>query len=223
MIYSEKFSAKYARLRGTFSVTDERVFALLAEQSVVGRRVLDFGCGDGRHAFQLAAMGAAEVVGIDSSHGMIALASGRLASVDTDQVRFLETDGGALPFGDGSFWVVFSNFVLHHFPDVSRPFGEIARVLDRGGYFLGTFNTMMTTDQRLMNTEVPLRLGAGDFVTVHNLMKSDEEFREAIATAGMELLAYGAVSHPLLSVSPEYPWRDSISRVDTVICLASKR
>ena len=35
MIYSEKFSAKYARLRGTFSVTDERVFALLAEQSVV--------------------------------------------------------------------------------------------------------------------------------------------------------------------------------------------
>src|SRR5205807_6132635 len=43
-----------------------------------GRRVLDVGCGSGRYGLEFAAMGAAEVVGIDVAEGMLALAK-RLA------------------------------------------------------------------------------------------------------------------------------------------------
>src|SRR5262245_52239735 len=63
----ERFGAGWQR---AMEHTD--LLALLPE--VDGRRVLDLGCGAGQLAHHLAARGAAEVVGVDISERMLALA-----------------------------------------------------------------------------------------------------------------------------------------------------
>ena len=46
---------------------------------------------------------------------------------------FVRGNAEALPFLDESFDVVFSRLAFHHFPDIHRPFEEMARVLKPGG------------------------------------------------------------------------------------------
>jgi SAM-dependent methyltransferase len=48
-------------------------------------------------------------------------------------IRFEEGDAEALPFADGSFDTVVSNFGIHHVPDAVRALSEACRVLRPGG------------------------------------------------------------------------------------------
>src|ERR1043165_610773 len=67
---------------------------------VAGVKVLDVGCGTGRHAVRLAGKGAG-VTGVDFSSGM--LGKGR-AKPGAERIRFVEQDlAKALPFGEGEF------------------------------------------------------------------------------------------------------------------------
>jgi len=63
----ERFGAGWER-----TVEHSDLLALLPEMD--GRRVLDLGCGTGQLARHLATLGAAEVVGLDVSERMLALA-----------------------------------------------------------------------------------------------------------------------------------------------------
>jgi ubiquinone/menaquinone biosynthesis C-methylase UbiE len=94
-------------------------------------RVLDVGTGAGALALALAPL-VREVVGIDPVPALLALArERRLPNTD-----FVEGDGTALPFGDGSFDLAGTLRTLHH---VARPdlvVAELARVTRRGGRVL---------------------------------------------------------------------------------------
>ena len=46
-------------------------------------------------------------------------------------------DAQNLPFGDETFDIVYMNAVLEHVPDASKAFKEVARVLKKGGIFIG--------------------------------------------------------------------------------------
>ena len=60
---------------------------------VRGTRVLDAGCGSGRHAVEFARRGAAEVVGVDFADNMLALARAFAEAEDvSDRCRFVRTD-----------------------------------------------------------------------------------------------------------------------------------
>jgi malonyl-CoA O-methyltransferase len=97
---------------------------------VTGRSVLDLGCGTGRHALRLAALGA-RVTACDFSPGMLAQAQSKLGA---EQVEWVVQDLAArLPFEDGQFHVVLSALVLDHVRDVDVFFREAARVCRRGG------------------------------------------------------------------------------------------
>jgi SAM-dependent methyltransferase len=65
-----------------------------------GAVILDAGCGNGRHAVQLAAAGY-RVVGVDTSG--VLLAAARRASRDVPRPRFVRASYTALPFEPGSF------------------------------------------------------------------------------------------------------------------------
>ena len=58
---------------------------------------------------------------------------------------------GELPFLDNSFSIVISRLAFHHFPDVNRPFSEMARVLKSGGKFV--FIDMEATEENLRTTQ----------------------------------------------------------------------
>lgn len=96
----------------------ERVLLFRDRLHAAGRwpvhRVLDFGCGDGDAAPILRdVLGTEEVVGVDSSEGMLARARSRHA-----WARFITPNG--LPT-NGAFDVAYCNGVFHHITRNDRP------------------------------------------------------------------------------------------------------
>jgi ubiquinone/menaquinone biosynthesis C-methylase UbiE len=97
-----------------------------------GKDVLEYGCGRGSAAFDLAAAGA-RVTGIDISDVAIDLATRRGAERGLgDALRFCVMDAEHLAFEDASFDLVCGSSILHHL-DIDRAYAEIARVLRPGG------------------------------------------------------------------------------------------
>jgi ubiquinone/menaquinone biosynthesis C-methylase UbiE len=105
----------------------ERVRRSLAPFS--GNEVaLDAGCGTGSLMFALAGC-VAEVVGVDTNAEY--LEAGRAAA--PENVRLVEGDVMALPFGYAEFDLVCSHRVLHHVRRPELAVSELARVARPGG------------------------------------------------------------------------------------------
>ncbi len=103
-----------------------------------GERVLDLGCGGGRHAFALAERGA-RVVALDRSDTDLKDVAALLAALDTEHDGVVVNgDGTSLPFPDASFDRVIAAEVLEHVPDERAAFAELARVLRPGGVVAAT-------------------------------------------------------------------------------------
>jgi SAM-dependent methyltransferase len=92
-----------------------------------GTRVVDVATGAGYGAAAASERGAV-VAGVDFSAAQLALAQRQYPAIE-----FRETDAGALPFADGSFDAVISNFGMPHFPDPHAFLLEAFRVLRSGG------------------------------------------------------------------------------------------
>jgi SAM-dependent methyltransferase len=93
-----------------------------------GARVLEYGCGPGSRAFDLARSGAT-VVGIDISPVAINQATDRGRAEGLEgQLEFRVMDAEQLDFTDDSFDMVCGSGILHHL-DLTRAYAEIARVL----------------------------------------------------------------------------------------------
>ena len=118
----------------------EEVAALLAGETLAGKRVLDIGSGvGGIDALLVASYHAAEVVGIDVEPLLIERARSLAASKGlSDRVSFRLVDPGPLPFADASFDVVFSKDAIVHVPDKPALYREVLRVLRPGGRFLAS-------------------------------------------------------------------------------------
>jgi SAM-dependent methyltransferase len=96
-----------------------------------GQRVLDVGCGTGVVAVTAARQGA-KVSGLDLTPNLLERAreNARIAGVDVD---FIEGDAEALPYPDGSFDVVLSQFGHMFAPRPAIAVREMLRVLKSGG------------------------------------------------------------------------------------------
>jgi len=95
-----------------------------------GRRVLDLGCGAGQLAHLLATRGAAEVVGVDVSERMLALARAEWAH---PRVTYRREAIEAVAFPPVSFDLVVSSLALHYVDDYRGLVGRIAGWLAPGG------------------------------------------------------------------------------------------
>ena len=104
-----------------------------------GDRVLDLGCGGGRHAFEVYRRGA-DVVAFDLDPAELAPVTGMFGAMRTAGEANQEAgataisgDATAMPFGDGMFDRVIAAEVLEHVLDDQRAMNELARVLRPGG------------------------------------------------------------------------------------------
>jgi len=98
---------------------------------VSGLRILDLGCGTGRHALRLAAAGA-NVTAIDFSEGMLARARDRAGTLPIDFHTHDLTQ--PLPFADAAFDRIISGLVLDHIPNLKPLFAEMRRVCRPTGF-----------------------------------------------------------------------------------------
>ncbi|HYX19588.1 MAG TPA: ubiquinone/menaquinone biosynthesis methyltransferase [Thermoanaerobaculia bacterium] len=106
-------------------------------------RVLDLCCGSGDLCFLAEERGAGEVVGVDFTLPMLAVARrrqrdvpGRSAPGRGDGRRgpqFVQADALALPFPDASFDAVTISYGLRNIADMPRALVEMRRVLAPGG------------------------------------------------------------------------------------------
>jgi len=106
---------------------------------LTGTRLLDLGCGAGRHAFEAARRGA-RVAALDTDRGELKQVSAIAAAMDEagelptgSSIYPASGDATAMPFGDDAFDVVIAAEVLEHIPADQSAMTEIARVLRPGG------------------------------------------------------------------------------------------
>ena len=104
-----------------------------------GMRVLDLGCGEGRHSFEAYRRGA-DVVAVDRNATDLATTREWCAAIRAAgeapacaSATAVRADLRALPFPDESFDRVIAAEVLEHIPDDRTAMAELARVLRPGG------------------------------------------------------------------------------------------
>lgn len=119
---------------GVNTGVDAREPAVAAVVAAQPRRILEVGCGWGELAEWLARETGAEVVAIDVSPRMVALARERGLDARAADVQ-------SLPFEDGAFDVAVAAWMLYHVPDLDRAIAELARVLRPGGTLVAVTNS----------------------------------------------------------------------------------
>jgi ubiquinone/menaquinone biosynthesis C-methylase UbiE len=119
-------------------------FARRLKEKKRGLRVLDLGCGAGRHTVFLAGQGF-EVHGADSSRTGLELTRERLKTHDLHG-QVLECDMKRLPYVDSCFDTVMCLHAIYHQnpADIRRTISEITRVLRKGGFLLLNFLSKRT-------------------------------------------------------------------------------
>jgi ubiquinone/menaquinone biosynthesis C-methylase UbiE len=174
-----RVAGRYDELRPADENWWELFELLVREGDLVGRRVLDVGCGTGRAAAALAERGS-RVWGVEPEPEMAALARQRLSTVKVAPAE-------RLPFKDGWFDRVLMWLVVH-LVDRPRAFAEAARVLAPDGRLaIATFHWDYFEDHWL----------GGFFPSLEKIdrarfSKTDDLVRE------LEAAGFGSVSHTRL-------------------------
>jgi SAM-dependent methyltransferase len=153
-----------------------------------GDRVLDAGCGEGRHCFGVLERGA-RVVGLDLDAGSLRLASRALrrrAAELGSLGEMLQGNTFRLPFRDATFDAVICSEVMEHVHDYRAAARELARVTRPGGRVAVTIPT--ATSEQLY-----LRAGDDYFESPggHIRIFRPRELSRGLAQAGLATTGVG--------------------------------
>lgn len=96
-----------------------------------GDRVLDLGCGEGRHLHGLHMLGGIEGIGVDLDEVSLERARAGLEHLGPSDasISFLRADAHGLPFPDRSFDALICSEVLEHLADPEAAVREAARLV----------------------------------------------------------------------------------------------
>jgi SAM-dependent methyltransferase len=145
--------------------------------------VLDVGTGAGHTALAFAPH-VTKVVALDLTPSMLDEVRRNAAARGLSNVEVEQGEAESLPFADGSFDIVSCRLTTHHFPELPRAVGEMARVLRAGGRLV-VADTMVPEDDELdaaINEIETLR----DPSHVRNWRPS--EWRHMVAAAGLRVV-----------------------------------
>ncbi|MBE0600011.1 MAG: methyltransferase domain-containing protein [Burkholderiaceae bacterium] len=144
-------------------------------------RVLELACGPGIVAEAIAPL-VSELVCIDATPEMLALAKARIEKTGLSNVTFQQAFAEALPFGAAEFDVIVTRLSFHHFNDIQTILAECRRVLRPHGRLVtaDVISSVNREESTLHNALEQLR----DPTHVH--MLSRPEFLITLHAAGFE-------------------------------------
>lgn len=139
---------------------------------------LDAGCGTGRHARRLVALGHS-VSGVDLTPEML-----EHARTNVPEASFAVADLRELPFAEASFQLVVCGLALAHLPSLDQAVGELARVLTPGGRLI---ISVLHPFQALLGWNAPFSDADGSrgFVREHPHLHAD--YLNALAATGLRI------------------------------------
>ena len=148
---------------------------------LVGKSVLDIGCGTGGITRFLAqTFHPRQMTGVDVEQELVDIAQRSAAEAGlADQLTFLCVEPGPLPFDDDSFDVVFSKDSMIHIADKEALFADIYRVLRPGG--------RVAACDWMSGSEPPFSPEMDKYIALENLgfgMASAQRYRSAMQAAG---------------------------------------
>ena len=123
-----------------------------ASQRVLGRRVLEVGCGSGQGTKMLADAGADQVDGFDISQASIEHARQNHAN---QRLAFHLAAGETLPADQASYDLVVALETIEHVEDADRFLAEIIRVIRPDGQFLCSTPNRAVTNPGTTMTDRP--------------------------------------------------------------------
>ena len=160
--------------------TDERHFPIQWSHWR-GRKLLEVGCGTGRHTARLLAQGNT-VTGIDLSPGMLAVARRKLAG---RPVTLIEGDfvAGA-PFGPQSFDGMLAALVLEHIRELPAFFAAARRVLKPAAQL---HVSELHPARAALGTQAHFRRADGEEYDLESVAHAEGAIEAAAAAAGFAL------------------------------------
>jgi 2-polyprenyl-3-methyl-5-hydroxy-6-metoxy-1,4-benzoquinol methylase len=115
---------------------EQRIARLVSSARLTGtERVLDIATGPG-YVAEAFAKNSREVLGIDLTEAMLAIACVRTEEHGVKNISFKTGDAQNLPFDEGQFDVVVCRLALHHVQQPAKVVNGMSRVCRRGGTVL---------------------------------------------------------------------------------------
>jgi SAM-dependent methyltransferase len=201
---ADHLGAAYLRYSFTKGTEQEVAFLVEALELTPGMRVLDVGCGPGRHAHALAARGI-DVLGLDISQRFVDLATAsappnaRFMRADARTMTFDREFDAAVSLCQGAFGLVgpgADEEVLAGMARALRPGGRCA-ISAFSSYFSVKYQTDATFDAGAATatevTEVRDEAGVAKAVELHTTCYTPRELRLLAARAGLEVEAVWSV------------------------------
>ncbi|WP_157018846.1 class I SAM-dependent methyltransferase [Mesorhizobium xinjiangense] len=174
-------------------------------------RVIDIACGPGTTALALAPH-VERIACVDFSSGMLDELRHRVGAAGATNLDLFEADGQALPFAEQSFDIGISMFGLMFFPDRSKGFRELHRVLRSGGQALVSSWAPVSRSELMQAVIGALRPDeAADEDEVPAVGLEDPAvFAETMRQAGFDGVEVFPVSRSLAVEDIETFWRDTV-------------
>ncbi|WP_169091364.1 class I SAM-dependent methyltransferase [Paenibacillus sp. PL91] len=114
---------------------DESWISLIQKNvEVLGRQIVDIGCGGGIYTKSFLSMDASDVTGVDFSEEMLKGASQNC--VDCDNVLFVLGDAYDTKLPDSKYDLILERALIHHLVDLNRCFKEAHRILKNNGVLI---------------------------------------------------------------------------------------
>jgi len=137
--HAKKYDAWFKTPFGTYANRLEKRLVFRYLGPVMGKKILDLGCGTGNYSLELARRGAT-VTAIDPSREMLALAREK-ARIEKLEITLVKGEAEKMPFEKKSFDAIVSVTACEFFKDIEMAVDEMTRVLKpTGKIVIGVIN-----------------------------------------------------------------------------------